>query len=464
MKHWYLDAIDPRAGLALATCRKPDLFEEEPIAQDDPTVFLAPPAFEPEIVASRSVALAAGRTGGFQIGMIIAGSELPFSDLDALKEFVRRAYLRSGGGDAPDPDEGPPPTPIEGGPDLPLEPDLGTIETEGALDPVKELLDGAKRFQQAARELHPGQAERWTQWPSSAAAPRHHGGAPAASEIGAERLARAGSQLIVEMLRRLPLRGTEADMHEWRARARCLGWAIDRLGLWPLLAQRSRMTFTPRSLAESLHRQGHIQNDAMDYVTFLADHFDHESTFTFIIRDVLWDGRDLGGFPYYNYWRRYRYDHPAFWFIHIKNLVQRSAIPVVYDPSDCLDAIPIPRSVAFRMVSNEVEPDRATLHHLLVSAIGSPESLLAASSLENEFATELLLFAACQMVAEAARASIDGFGSMFQVDHFALNELIDEALVWLSRNLPQFVFAAEVEGAIGTANALAYRHEARAVA
>lgn len=464
MKHWYLDAIDPRAGLALATCRKPDLFAEEPLAQDDPTVFLAPPAFEPEIVASRSAALAAGRIGGFQIGMFIAGAELSFSELDALKEFVRRAYLRSGGGDAPDPDEGPPPTPIEGGPDLPLEPDLGTIETEGAPDPVKGILDGAKRFQQAARELHPGQAERWTQWLSSAAARRHHGRAPAASEIGAERLARAGSQLIVEMLRRLPLRGDKADMHEWRARARCLGWAIDRLGLWPLLAQRSRMTVTPRLLAENLHRQGHIHDDAMNYISFLADHFDHESVFTFVMRDLLGDGRGLGVFSYYNYWRRYPFDHPALWFMHFNDLIQRSAIPVVYDPTDCLDAIPIPRSVALRMVSNEVEPDRATLHHLFVSAIASPESLLAASPSESERATELLLFAACQMVAEAARASINGSGSLFEVNHLALNELIDEALVWLSKNLPQFVFAAEVEGAIGTANALAYRHEARAVA
>jgi hypothetical protein len=44
--------------------------------------------------------VAAGAASPFQYGLFIADQEVAFPSLDAVIEFVRRAYLRGGGGDA----------------------------------------------------------------------------------------------------------------------------------------------------------------------------------------------------------------------------------------------------------------------------------------------------------------------------------------------------------------------------
>ena len=99
---WYIDTLDPRAGLAFASERTPDLLGQPDdvwdLDDEVSTVFVRAPGFLVEPVPNRAVALAAAR-GSFQFGLFVDGLEAPFDSVDDVREFVRRAYLRASGGD-----------------------------------------------------------------------------------------------------------------------------------------------------------------------------------------------------------------------------------------------------------------------------------------------------------------------------------------------------------------------------
>src|ERR1039457_6873232 len=64
MALWYIDALDARAGMGLATCRYADL-NTNTADLGRPAVFIGPPFFQGESVASRAIGFAATR-GSFQ--------------------------------------------------------------------------------------------------------------------------------------------------------------------------------------------------------------------------------------------------------------------------------------------------------------------------------------------------------------------------------------------------------------
>ncbi|HCQ53246.1 MAG TPA: hypothetical protein DIV82_03800 [Brevundimonas diminuta] len=129
---WRIDSLDMRAGRAFASFRLADL-EGDIMPVDADAVFISAPDFAVESLATRAPGLAAARTTG-QLGLFVDEREVAFDSLEALKEFVRRAYLAGSGGSEPE-DGGPTP---EG----PLSPGGGEDgrDFEGERDPVIEHL------------------------------------------------------------------------------------------------------------------------------------------------------------------------------------------------------------------------------------------------------------------------------------------------------------------------------------
>ena len=89
-QQWFIDAWAVLDGYAFASLRAPDSIDAEV------TLFVSPPYFEPEPVASLATALAATR-GHFQDRFLDEdGREIAFPTLAQLIETIRRAY-RAGG-------------------------------------------------------------------------------------------------------------------------------------------------------------------------------------------------------------------------------------------------------------------------------------------------------------------------------------------------------------------------------
>src|SRR5205807_8737298 len=116
LMHWYLDALDPRAGFAFVSMRAPDLLSAGGMMNDGPAYFVGPPGFVPEVVGTRAIGFAMARNRG-QMGLFTPEGELSFDSLIAVAEFVRRVYLRGGSGDSPNENgaAAPPPVPEGGG-------------------------------------------------------------------------------------------------------------------------------------------------------------------------------------------------------------------------------------------------------------------------------------------------------------------------------------------------------------
>jgi hypothetical protein len=95
---WYIDALDARAGQAFASRRLQDVHLRDP-ALDLPCVFIAAPMFRAETVSNRGLAFV-GTRNSYQLGLFVQSFEVAFPELEAVIEFVRRAYLRGGGGDS----------------------------------------------------------------------------------------------------------------------------------------------------------------------------------------------------------------------------------------------------------------------------------------------------------------------------------------------------------------------------
>ncbi len=143
---WYIDALDPRSGRAFASYRKSDLQIVENLDTAKGTYFLEPPAFAP-VQVSRSIGFSATRYQ-FQAGLFDENGELPFDQLDDVVEFVRRSYLRRGGGAGGGPEPGVPPEP-------PPEPTEGPADLTGQ-DPLTNLREIVKQFKTPKVNISPG--------------------------------------------------------------------------------------------------------------------------------------------------------------------------------------------------------------------------------------------------------------------------------------------------------------------
>jgi hypothetical protein len=235
---WYIDSIDARAGLAFASQRAPDLIGGGSLDADLPAAFIAPPDFRVVLLPHRALGLSAARRT-YQAGLFRGGREVDFPHLDDVVEFTRRCFLRGGGGDGQDRTDGGPPAPLpDPGPPLEglvrLDEDIATGGKAEGDSIERTFRDDYRAFEAAVADTPLGLTLQ-VSWGSARRAPA---GAQLRSDVpmkhadGARCLLRAASQLLEDMLLRIP-RGGPSE--EWIASAASLWATIGRLGLWPLL-------------------------------------------------------------------------------------------------------------------------------------------------------------------------------------------------------------------------------------
>lgn len=453
--HWYIDSLDARAGLAFASFRQPDLIEGNAIEDAETTVFVAPPSFEPEIVANRAVAFAAQR-GSFQWGLFNAeGEEFPFRTLEGVAEFVRRVYLRSGGGDA-NPDGGPPaPSPETPG-GVPREPtrlELGELGGGANHDIVILLQTCAESFAKRVEKCAPGDEQPFQDWyrpilaGRPAAALTTQGVAEAAR--AGDRLARSALVLTAEMIRRRPS-GQGVDMSaDWLLRAFRLAGLIDRLGIWPLMADLLGHTASAKPFATASE---HFVSD----LPALADaaramHQELKAPHEWCVVDAARTMLVTGEPPVL--------DHPLmpWWIVWPWHQLAELADT---DAFDDLDRIPVPVTLMPREPANN-----PSLRTLLLAVAANPATLASKNSYADELRAELVLLAAAYLTRPdvathygpwaLVRAPVRTQPSPEVIRILALRR-VEVAAAWLANNLARRVFADQVEGMIDRAAALEY--------
>ena len=420
---WRIDALDARAGLAFASWREADLSSPD---LDRPAVFLSPPAFRPETLASRAIGLAASR-GGAQLGLFVEGEELAFAALETLIEFVRRAYLAGGGGDAAGGGGTAPPRAPERGPEIGA---TEALEDEsGAVTAVVETAVVAAKDSEAL-SISPGEplASTPLQWRRVR---------PGAARPGDGGLAEGAAELVLELLRRYP---DAAALPGWRLQwlqaAGRLGGAISRLSLWPAL--------TAGQLGEILDAAGRT----LQRQSFLPlPPLDGEAQGGRLIVVLLFGGAADGS------WMGVRLHD------QMEYLVWRHGVAPAWprqagDPLDDLAAWPVPADVG--RIAGSAQADPSVLN-LLSALSGAPCGLAAAPERSARRAAAILLFAAAHVIAEAPAASFtDPWTPSGDVHAEALADAAQVAMAWIRRQWPKEIFAGPIESVLHNAAALAY--------
>jgi hypothetical protein len=216
---WRIDAWDSLAGRAFMCLRATDGNSDPQL--DHSAVFVAPPYFQPEPLASRAPGLAATR-GTFQAGLFFDGEEVGFATLADAIAYIKRGYNSNG-------------SPFSGG---------STTRRTGPLDlagggglalelPKDPKTDGFKGLDQAI-------AARITDFTKAVANVGSDDPAKVVNwsldlkvlEHADELLVFAAQHLALEMLRTLPVKGTPDDYAEWARGTRNLTAQLVRLGLW----------------------------------------------------------------------------------------------------------------------------------------------------------------------------------------------------------------------------------------
>jgi len=388
---WRIDSLDARAGLAVASFRTADL-EGEASPLDQPAVFLSPPSFAPEALASRATGFAAAR-GRAQLGLFIEEREVGFESLEALTEFVRRLYAGGGAGDGP----GGEPGPRFPAPEGPESPDGETPRPE-AVRP-SELLHGLIVMGKRARETISGL--RLDEHRTAPTAQFEVTPVRIAPEDAGAAMAQGAGELLLDLFISWRSDGaSEAQRQLWRNQYRSLTGAIAGLGLgtavrrtptWPTIRETALMIDVDRVLgiAGSLHpRWRHLLD------------FD----------DLLLMSMQGG------------------------------------DPLDELSSWTIPDSVA-RLA--EIPERPASALALLTAVCAAPQRLAETNPRDAQSAASIALFASARIVRGGARVRPQVWDG--PSDHAAL---ADEAVAWMTRQWPKLVFPDPLETWIRSAAAL----------
>lgn len=416
---WRIDSLDARAGAAFSSWRDPDLSSGK-LAADTAAIYLAPPYFLPEAVSSRGIGLGAAR-GRAQLGVFLSKEELAFATLDALAEFVRRAYLASGGGDLPGGGTAgggprtPPPEPEGGGPD-----------TGGLAPPGEEGLEAAWNVVGVAFGVRES-ASRLTFTAGAPVSPASFdANAEAAAkptggsgDFGGGTLVRGAEELALALLRRFPLKGRPSDVVTWGESSVRLGNAISRLHLW-----RSILEGPNHRVFDAAAQQiGH----ALDVPT------DPRHVLALIMQGgpLIW--------PFYAPWEFTTFADTWSGFRGRDT-----------DPLDDLAAWPLP-SEMWQLVGSEPDP---SAFNLMSAVCGAPAKLLGSGDgrLAGR-AAAILLFCSARILAENTEPFGVGWGSG-AMHEASLGRVTATSLQWLMGQWPAQVFPSQVEEIIAQAASL----------
>ncbi len=417
MPLWYIDALDVRGGMALATYRDPDL-NKDTVDLGKPAVFIGPPFFQGESVASRAIGFAATR-GSFQLGLFSDDSEIAFASLQGVCEFVRRVYVSSGGGDT---DSGISPAPVVpnpesgGGEPMPFR-EGGVAIVQEMLNFVSTMHKGiasisyVKLSQSEGRHLNRREGEYKV---SLVEAVGHLTGVDAL-------LAYGSSVLIEELLLRFPNR-TE-DRGTWMKSMMRLGRMLSRLGLLESLFRGPEVDRLAR-VASSTGRRYRL--------------FDEHP-----LEDYEWLPLILGLGPYLPWYRSFG---PPIWAGWCTAAGEG-------EPMDDLSSFPIP-SVAAKHA--RLKPETASARDLLSVFLADPTVLEGekASLPESSMIAAFVLLSS-MLIVSAGQVSLAPMAGT-RIGSALLEELVREAIIWMDSQMPGYLFHGDIEKHIRSASQLRY--------
>jgi hypothetical protein len=418
MALWYIDALDARAGMGLATYREADL-KTNTVDLGRPAVFIGPPFFHGESVASRAIGFAATR-GSFQLGLFLNDEEIAFATLQGVCEFIRRVYISSGGGDT---DSGIGPAPVvpnpesEGGEFRSLPADENSI-ARGMLNFVSLLTKGIESISSLKySSSEPTQLNR-REGPQKASLPETLGPVADVDAL----LAYGSAVLIEEMISRFPTLAT--DHHgTWMRSMMKLGQMLSRLGL----------------VGSLFH--------GPDFVRLSTKAYKIDERFTLFHRYVReFDAvlpAMLGLAPYVTWDPRFG---PGFWAGWLAGQGES-------EPLDDLSLFPIP-SVAAKHVG--LNPVSASARDLLSVFLAEPTALEGKQA-SRPAATMIVAFVLLSSMlivsdAQTSVAAIDGtpIGGVLRQD------VVKDAIVWMDSQMPGYLFHRDIEKYIRGASKLRY--------
>jgi len=415
MALWYIDALDARAGMGFATYRDADL-DDGALDLGKPAVFISPPFFQGESVASRAIGFAATR-GSFQYGLFVDGEEVGFASIQGVCEFIRRAYVSSAGGDT---DSGASPAPIVPNP----EPEGGELPAMAIHSPESPFVRDFLKFAMFINTTV-GTISRSNEL-STRKDPRF---GPLTERLGSltgieDLLGYGAAILIDEMMRRAPndtrMRGT------WIRSTMKLGQLLSEMGLLHWLF-RSSAFHALSKLAEAVEARFRL--------------FDAHPRSP---GEVL--GMILGFSRFYSEYLKYG-PPPFLSTIH--------GIRTASDPMDDLSSFAIP-AVGAKYVG--LNPTTASARDLLSVILADPSLLLGRqtgrSQSEPDMIVAITLLSSIRItsIGRASVAPIDGT----TVAGALLQDLVKEAMVWMDSQMPAFLFHADVEKCIRGASQLRY--------
>lgn len=390
---WRIDAWDPLAGRAFLCRRHPDK-PETPVL-DQSAIFVCPPFFGPEFVASRAPGLASTR-GSFQAGLFIGREEAGFASLEDAISFIRRGY----GSHGSEPFPGLPSPPLEPGPDggasgvaleIPAD-QFGSTRAPGFTKIDGALLACLKMFESQSSSASLGSLALAMEW--SFKDPKHlqHIRLP---------IQHAGYELAREIFKRMPTSGDTDELLEWLSVLRCFTSMLLRLGC--SYKDVDLLFDTMLGSAPAKSKAAYPQ---------------------------LFDGKNSGifgiDFPYVQPWPLWNHD--------------QSRDIDVYDE---LASLPLPRSCIERF--QNLDASATVLAHLSI-CLATPSKLAKAPHLDRS----LLLFCSA-LVVVSTPIQIGLFSSPLHdrlrrdLRHALDVKLGNAAWAWLSNQLPDRAFPKELE-------------------
>jgi hypothetical protein len=436
---YFIDSLDARAGLAFASYRSADLSNDD-VDVDLPSVFIGPPMFRPERVSSRGIAFAASR-GSFQLGLYVDGAEVAFPTLEDVIEFVRRAYLRGGGGDGaggigPGVPQIPGGAPERGGP-LPV----FDFEGEGVLGGMLQYAQLIAKMTHSV-DYKPGEPYASTFHKVPLNYP------PGRSDSQA--LAFGAVEIILELVDRFPVMGSDEELLKWFASAERLGHAISKMRLWRPLAAKPWHGMLDDAGLELGKR---ISDPVLTKLGPVAQNIRASGEGKLLVVFLLARTSDL---PVYWYRKLtdFFFNSMSDWSPFITRYRSET------DPVDDLANWPLSRSTTSFV--GAAERNRASVYDLFSAVLGSP-GVLAKGDDAARRAAALVVFAATH-IATFANPVVALGPTSGELADAALSESVRTALDWLAEQFPARVFPAQIEALIASASALRYAYWTSATA
>lgn len=412
---WYIDALDARAGMGLATYRDADL-NTNTVDLGKPAVFIGPPFFHGESVASRAIGFAVTR-GSFQLGLFLDNDEIAFATLQGVCEFIRRVYISSGGGDT---DSGISPAPIvpnpeSGGGEIPSLLLGENSIARGVLKFVNFINDDIASISQLKHSISGTKQLNRREGASKVSLLETIGSLTDVDAL----LAYGSAVLVEEMILRFP--NHPSDRGSWMRSMMRLGQMLIQLGLLNSLFHFPKFDRLSRMASTIDKRFGLINGYGRDV-------------------DVLPMMLGLGPLVP---WHPHSLPFPVGWH----------AGPGASDPLDDLSSFPIP-SVSAKYVA--LNPASASARDLLSVFLADPTVLAGEQDSRSE-ATMIVAFVllSSMLIVSAGQTSlapIDGT----TISGVLRQDLVRDAIVWMDSQLPGYLFHRDIEKYIRGASQLRY--------